>query len=267
MKTLFAPEPRRGFTLIELLVVIAIIAILAGMLLPALARAKEKGQQTVCRNNAKQIDLAFILYLPDNDGVFPGCASRGTYEPMQEDWIFWNVNRSQQFHDPQKSAIGRYIGNFNTNLFRCPGDKFVLKRQKQWELTKAGNPYLYTYTAVSKVEGSVNHGITSIFTPGPAADFPFKENQVRSPVEKFVVVEENGDPLLEIADDGRWAPGETFGSGNILSGRHGIKGVPNLNSYLKKGKAVVSFVDGHVDVVAPERSHMPKHTKPTFQPY
>ena len=62
---------KRGFTLIELLVVIAIIAILASMLLPVLARAREEGRRTACKNNLRQIGLAMSMYAQSWDEMFP----------------------------------------------------------------------------------------------------------------------------------------------------------------------------------------------------
>jgi len=103
---------RRGFTLIELLVVIAIIAILAAILFPVFARAREKARQSSCLSNVKQIMLAIQQYVSDYDQSYPNCIIRSPGS-----WTTPNGTATTAYV-PWFCAVGPYMKNYQ--ILNCP---------------------------------------------------------------------------------------------------------------------------------------------------
>jgi prepilin-type N-terminal cleavage/methylation domain-containing protein len=221
------PHPR-AFTLIELLVVIAIIAILAALLLPVLAGAKDYAWRTTCLSNHRQLLLTWTLYQHDNQGGLPSNI-RGTPLPANGlNWVESTVHGATTaftdpgaFIDPKRAAFASYWKN--PALYGCPAERSFY--------TVGGKPVpkLRSYSMNDYMNGSASeYGVV------PPVFFYRRDSEFRRPALLFVFIE--AEPLSIC-----YTPFEipTSDSQSFFSAPGGL--------HSRQRRGVISYADSHAE--------------------
>jgi prepilin-type N-terminal cleavage/methylation domain-containing protein len=187
----------RGFTLIELLVVIAIIAILAGMLLPALSKAKAKTQGVFCMNNGKQLGLAWIMYSDDYNGTLVENHQAGDITPDKPTWcagwLDWttseeNTNLNYIINE-RWSKLARYSAKSKA-IFKCPADKNVSPAQRaaKWTERTRSISMNFCMGAGTTPTDNKNYNYQTVY-------IKMSDMKKLPPVKAWVFCDEQGDSI------------------------------------------------------------------------
>jgi prepilin-type N-terminal cleavage/methylation domain-containing protein len=230
----------RAFTLIELLVVIAIIAILAALLLPALAKAKEKGQRISCMNNLRQLGLFMQLYTDSNNDIFPGHRDYPWFTPAPGHDNWWG-----EYIFPNGGNTNATVSTMST--FRCPA---ITGKQREvdgstwsWAFNRDLVGYGYnTYFLGLYPQPNQDTVITGIhFTTAQW----FKRTSLRKPTDTFLIGD--SDPYSPAAGAGLvnsfscWWPTACQNVAGSTSQKY--EGICTL----RHSMGVCVFTDGHVE--------------------
>jgi len=240
-------EPRsrkRGFTLIELLVVIAIIAILAAMLLPALAKAKQRAYTIMCLSNTKQLMLGWLQYANENNdrlinnfgGVYvANTINNGTYRNWvnnEMDWTTrtWNTNVALI----KNGIMAPYLGN-NLGVYRCPADSYLspVQRQQGWTARTRSMSMNAFFGAYSEEYPAHSNGKNIHYPPAVYRQW-MKLTEIKRPANIFVIIDEHPDSI----NNGMFGnnPGN---NATVWS---------DTPSWFHNGGANISYADGHSEV-------------------